>query len=144
MSHNCESLVLRCMDWRLWSGLEDWFTSSGMAQGGFDLVSVAGAVKSLTSPSGEAEKEFILKHIKISRDLHHIKRVIIINHTDCGGYGGSQKFSDQQAELEFHRNELNQAVAIISERFPEITIEKYLALLKEQSGKWQVTVEKVS
>lgn len=45
---------------------------------------------------------------------------MIINHEDCGAYGGSAKFNgDQKAEKEFHFNELRKAKEKILKKYPE-------------------------
>lgn len=143
MSDHCESLIIHCLDWRLQSGLEQWLKDFGIINGKFDRVAVAGAVKSLISPSHGATRDFLLKQIEISYNLHHIKQVILINHTDCGAYGGSKAFAGEQTELDLHKQELLKAAGIITNKFPTLACDLYIALLMAVGDDWQVKMEKI-
>ncbi|MFH1866669.1 MAG: carbonic anhydrase [Patescibacteria group bacterium] len=141
MSHNCDSIVLHCIDWRIQTGLDKWLRS-GVA-GTFDRVGLAGAVKSLITPINESDKDFLLRQIKISRDLHGIKTVILVNHSDCGAYKGAANFVNQNDEACFHARELKLAADIIHQMFPELKTELYIAQLSHNGQCWETKVDKV-
>ena len=52
-------------------------------------------------------------------------------HTDCGAYGGSEKFESREQEMEFHRQQLAKAEDVIREEFPAILVKKVIAEIKE-------------
>ena len=86
--------------------------------GDCDIVSVAGAVK---------DTDFILGQIGISVRLHDMKEVVLLNHTDCGAYGGSSKFDSESAERDFHIREMQKAKEAILAKYPELSVKLMLA-----------------
>ncbi len=59
------------------------------------------------------------KCIGVACDLHHVQKIVIVNHQDCGAYGGSARFNgDEEAEQKFHAGELKKARAKIAEKYP--------------------------
>lgn len=94
--------------------------------GDCDIVSVAGGVKSLISPKNTSDKDFILNQIDISVNLHKIREIIISNHTDCGAYGGKEKFNSFEEECDFHIQEMEKAKKIILGRQPDLKIKMLL------------------
>src|SRR3989338_8887517 len=76
-NHVCEALVVTCIDFRFQDFVNDWIAKN-IPLHSHDRVAFAGGVKNL---------EAILGQIEISHRLHHIKKVVLINHEDCGAYG---------------------------------------------------------
>ena len=66
--------------------------------GEYDLISIAGGAKVLASPTLESDRDFILGQIQTSINLHHTKEVVLMNHFDCGAYGGSKAFKTRDEE----------------------------------------------
>lgn len=124
------SVILLCIDYRFWPNtlplLEAKF-------GLFDLIEIAGASKNLVSPLEKEDQATLLENIRISMDLHQPKKLILTNHTDCGAYGGSKKFSSHDEELDFHKNELKKAKLVAREKFPELEVEA-LVIDKDEKG----------
>jgi carbonic anhydrase len=143
MSHDCHDCVIYCMDWRLSPGqadLDKLLVESGIVQPGLDRVIVGGAAKNLASPTNQADIDFILRQIDISDRLHHVKKVVLINHSDCGAYGGSDKFATTEDEIRFHGEELMKAAKVIREKFPHLEVNTMIALLSSQGDKWQAVL----
>lgn len=126
MAHHCKSLLIRCIDFRLAKSIKNYLEANNLL-GDCDVLSVAGAIKSLISPNNPGDKDFILGQIDISVSLHQIKEVILVNHTDCGAYGGSSKFTFKKEEREFHVKEMQAAKEIILEKYPTLKIKMVLA-----------------
>ena len=97
MSHTCKNLLIRCMDFRLRDELMRWIDGSGIFEGGFDVVSLAGASKSLADGRDEI-KDFFLKQVSVSTDLHRADRIIIFHHSDCGAYAKDYTFTSKEEE----------------------------------------------
>lgn len=117
--HSCASLVLRCIDFRIPpKNLSELLTTAGICHDGdYDLVSVAGAGKDLLSPDA-AEKEFILKQIRISKKLHEIKNIYILMHDNCGAYGIADAAQEEKTQSE-HLHTIREQLI---KEFPDIQV----------------------
>jgi len=126
MAHTCSTLVLHCIDFRLGNAIKEYLEKNNYL-GDCDIVSVAGAAKNIASPADTSARVFVLNQIAISKRLHNISRVVLMNHTDCGAYGGTSAFASDEAEKEHHRSEMMSARTIIHELHPELNISLALA-----------------
>lgn len=106
MAHIAESIIITCIDFRLQEAIDKWI-SQNFAPKTFDRVAFAGGIKNL---------EAILGQIDISVRLHHIKKVVLINHEDCGAYG-------EEGTKEKHAQDLKTAKAKILKLYPNLEIE---------------------
>lgn len=137
--HECHNLVIHCMDFRLQDDIWWWLKSQGIT-GDSDIVSLAGAVKDLVSPEVEEYRKCLLKQIRISRELHGMKRVVLMNHTDCGAYGGRKAFEgDIAKEEKKHIEDMKNAAIIIKNEFPDLEV---MLVLIKMGGNNNFTVVK--
>jgi hypothetical protein len=114
--HHCETVVLTCIDFRFWKETVQ-FIESELGIKTFDFPSLPGSAKAINESNDE---EFIFGCISVPIELHHAEKIVIINHQDCGAYGGSAKFNgDEKTEQEFHENELKKAKEKISAKYPD-------------------------
>lgn len=111
MKHQCQALVIRCMDFRFRKATIKFVEDK--IKGDFDDPTQAGGVKNV---------DFIVEHVKIAKENHKIQEVYLFNHQDCTAYGGSQNFKSFEEEREFHRQVLNRAKAFISYLFPGLKV----------------------
>ena len=95
----------------------------------YDLLTIPGAAKHLTAIGSATRREGLLEDIGISIRLHAPKEIILINHSDCGAYGGSAAFASNAAETEAHQSALAEAAAIINSQYLNITVKCYFARL---------------
>ena len=107
-SHSCEAVVVTCIDFRFQDFISQWI-SQNLPPKSYDRVAFAGGVKNL---------ETILGQIEISKRLHDIKKVVLINHEDCGAYG-------EQGTPEKHSEDLKNAATKIKELHPDLEVETY-------------------
>ncbi len=116
--HSCEAVVLCCIDFRFWRETLEFaenLSAGGLGLSNFDFPSLPGAAKAINERS-----ELALGCVSVPCDLHHAKKIVIVNHADCGAYGGSVKFDgDAEAEQKFHEGELQKAKSIILEKYPD-------------------------
>lgn len=135
MTHTCSTALVRCMDFRLESAIEQFVNNKGIC-GDADIISFAGASKNINDEeAGPVEQQ-----IDLSKKLHKIKTLILMNHTDCGGYGGREAFESPEAERMHHLNELRKAKEDIAAKYPDLTIKLALANI-EESG--EVRIEEI-
>lgn len=132
MTHNCKTLIINCMDFRLGKPMREYLEQNNLL-GDCDIVSIAGGVKNLLTPKNSPDKDFILGQIEISVNLHKIQEIIISNHTDCGAYGGSSQFSSFEEECKFHVREMKKAKKLISDKYPGVSINMLLAKINTSS-----------
>jgi carbonic anhydrase len=131
MSHTAKALLLHCMDFRFVHETVHFMKSQGLIDQ-YDDVGAAGAVKNLVDPMAPSDPEFIFRHIEIAQRLHHIESVYLLNHRDCGAYG--KFYTTPEEEVERHHQDLKKAAAMITEKFPDLSVKSFLATL-EAPGK---------
>lgn len=86
----------------------------------FDFPSLPGSAKAVNEA---AENDLAMQCISVPHDLHHAKKLVIVNHQDCGAYGGSKKFDgDDEAEKKFHEAELKKAKEKILAKYPDMEV----------------------
>ncbi|HCM38288.1 MAG: hypothetical protein UV61_C0021G0009 [Candidatus Gottesmanbacteria bacterium GW2011_GWB1_43_11] len=112
MAHSCSTLVATCIDFRFQKAFEAWMNRE-VGVGNYDRVAWAGGVKDLGS---------LLNQLDISVRLHHIQKVILVNHEDCGAYGAA-------GTLAKHEEDLQAAATKIAELYPQLQVELYFARL---------------
>lgn len=109
-----------CIDYRFWPHVLPILEKK---YGDFDLIEVAGGAKGLASPKNSAERTVLLSNIKTSIMLHHTTTIVLINHRDCGAYGGSKKFESLDSEINYHSRELGKARDYVRKHFPGHKVE---------------------
>lgn len=87
--------------------IRDWVEKNGNFT--YDRVTLAGGVFDLYA---------ILKQIEISVKLHKIKKIVLINHEDCGAYG-------KEGTPQRHAEDLKNAKSKIKQLYPDIEVETY-------------------
>ena len=107
-NHQAESIIITCIDFRLQEAINKWIADNLPAKT-FDRVAFAGGVKDLDT---------ILSQIDIAVRLHHIKKVILINHEDCGAYG-------EEGTFEKHAADLRVAKEKIKKLYPNLEVDSY-------------------
>lgn len=107
-NHSCETVIVTCIDFRFQEYINKWITEK-FGPGTFDRVAIAGGV---------FDFDYVLKQVEISQRLHHIKKVVLINHEDCGAYG-------EAGTSEKHAEDLKNAALKIKTQYPEFEVETY-------------------
>lgn len=123
--YEADACVVWCFDDRFFKLLKAFGKREGFAK--IDLVKLAGGAKALAS-EGSSERDVVVNQIGTSIRLHGTKRVILMVHIDCGGYGGSKSFGyDHEKEFEHHTEELRKAATFLARPFPNLAIECFIA-----------------
>lgn len=113
MPHIAKEIVIHCIDFRFQKFIDEWLKKN-MADYKFDRVGLAGGVFDFYT---------ILKQVEISNRLHLIKKVVLINHEDCGAYG-------KEGNLPRHKHDLVEAERKIEAIMPHLDVETYYLTLK--------------
>lgn len=131
--HHADAALMVCVDFRF---RETYLKAAKEVFGleTFDLWTIPGVAKIFSAPEEENFREIILTKIKkVSIDLHQIKKIILINHADCGAYGGRKYFANSVLEKEAHATDLKKAREILKNNFPDLEINLgYLDILGDE------------
>lgn len=114
--HSCDAVVLACIDFRFWKETMK-FVEEELGIKSYDFPKMPGAAKAINECQNEVDVP--MKCIGVPCNLHHVEKIVIVNHADCGAYGGSKEFKgDLKAEQRFHEGELRLAKEKILAKYP--------------------------
>jgi carbonic anhydrase len=117
--HSCEAVVLTCIDFRFWRETLEYIEKELNIKS-FDFPSLPGAAKAI---NGCADNDIAMQCVSVPCDLHHAKKLVIVNHQDCGAYGGSKMFNgDEAVEQKFHEEELKKAKIKILKKYSNLEV----------------------
>ena len=136
MAHYCEAALITCEDFRLHQRkdgrnyIAEFIKNIGTD---CDLITRAGGIQDIVRPKDKSYCDCLLRDSGVSAKLHNAKTVYIINHADCGAYGG---FNFQAGEKEFarHKKDMIKAKSEILKEFPELSIKLYYGELATGSN----------
>jgi hypothetical protein len=130
-SGQTEVLLLSCMDYRLLNEIAGYMHGRGLTDK-YDHVILAGAsLGALVDAKPEWGTTF-WNHVEVAKDLHHITKVMIIDHRDCGAYKvfiGPDTAKDKETETRFHTEQLQKLAAALAKRYPQFGVELLLMSL---------------
>jgi len=126
-SHKCTACLVFCIDFRFQKFFYDW--SMKRFPQDCDIVAAAGGVKEIVFSQKQRKPSFLLSQLKLSHDLHKTSTIVLIQHEDCGAYGGSASFENFEKEKEFQQKELHLAEEIVKKEIPGVNVEKYFVRL---------------
>lgn len=107
-NHSCDAAIATCIDFRFQAFINQWI-SENFEPSTYDRIAWAGGIK---------DQEGILKQVEISKRLHQIHKVILVNHEDCGAYG-------EEGTSERHSCDLKEIQEKVQNQFPDIEVETY-------------------
>lgn len=79
------ALAITCIDYRLVDDAVRFFNRRHMTNE-YDQVSLAGASLAGVSAKFPSANAAFWDQIGIAKELHHIKKVIVVDHRDCGAF----------------------------------------------------------
>lgn len=103
-----EALIIRCIDYRFVTQSRKFKEDAGLKDK-YDLLAFPGASKSIHQ---------LFDAIEVSNRLHKPKKILIMNHEDCGAFGENNSRAD-------HVKSLEKAEHLLNIQFPNIPIELY-------------------
>ena len=126
-----EAMVLGCIDPRLQEPVHRYCARRGLT-GKFSQFVIAGAAVGVVADSFKDWHKAFWDNLATSVQLHHIKRVIAIDHRDCGAAKiayGADKVANPKIETETHRAALAEFRKEMGERQPALKVETGLMSL---------------
>ncbi len=122
--HHCEAVVVHCIDFRFHDAIAKFLHDELKS---YDIIAIAGAGKHLTHAGSPERQKGLLEDIGISLRLHDPKQIIIINHADCGAYGGRVAFASADAEHDAHAAAIREATDTLKKNFSDREIKTFFA-----------------
>jgi carbonic anhydrase len=127
-SHQTEALVLNCMDYRLIAPVADYLDGRGL-RGKYDQIVLAGGAIGVMADENSAWAETFWQHVKLARDLHGIRKIIVIDHRDCGAckaFVGKECADERSGETVIHQIWMEALADEIKTREPDLEVELLL------------------
>lgn len=118
-NHTAEYLVVACIDFRLQKYLYAWLSNNNML-GVSDILIIPGASKELVKPSSNCSNATLLNQIETSINFHDTKKVVLIEHQNCGMYAVDNtvtSHTDLETEMKIHKEVSESAKQIIEDKF---------------------------
>jgi carbonic anhydrase len=124
-----DMLLLTCMDYRLTDDTVAYMEGHGLHDK-YDHVVLAGASLGALTDKFPSWGETFWTHLDVAINLHHIHKVMVIDHRDCGAYKvilGAETVDTPDKELAVHTQQLHALRDAIKQRHPNLEVE--LALM---------------
>ncbi len=125
------ALAITCIDYRLVDDAVTFFGGKHL-KGDYDQVSLAGASLAGVPDKFPKSNAAFWEHIGIAKQLHHIKKLVIVDHRDCGAFKvafGKAYKGDHDGETAQHKAAMEQVKAKLAQTYPDLTAEFYLMAL---------------
>jgi carbonic anhydrase len=122
---NYEAMVLSCIDPRIITPVYKYMEQRGLG-GKYSQFVIAGAAIAVVAPNFATWRPAFWDNLATSVQLHHVKKVIAIDHRDCGAAKiayGEDSIADPQIETKTHREVLAEFREAVIRHHPQLTIE---------------------
>lgn len=137
---DCDTLVITCIDYRFAIANQGFINETLGLKDNYDHISIPGSILNLVNPE---TSDLVLSKFTLSVRLHLVKRIVIISHKDCGGYGGSVSFGSELAEHETLVTDLRKARDLFLEKYPTLEVSLFLESLLQEGNETKVHFEKI-
>jgi carbonic anhydrase len=134
---HADALLLSCIDYRLLGKVSAYMAQRGLADK-YDHVILAGASLGAVTDAFPDWGRTFWEHLGVAIDLHDIKRVVVMDHRDCGAYKvilHKDLAGDPPAERTLHAEMLNRLGGQIHDKHPKLEVELLLMALDGQVDK---------
>jgi carbonic anhydrase len=128
---NYDAMVLACIDPRVQAPVRRAMVRRGLSGQYSQFVIAGAAIGVVAEPFKDWHKAF-WDNLATSIQLHRIKRVIALNHRDCGAAKiayGEAKVANPKIETETHRAALAEFRKQVGQRHPKLKVETGLMAL---------------
>jgi hypothetical protein len=126
-----DALLLNCIDYRLTAATTRYMADHKMA-GKYDQMILAGASLGAKNDKFPAWATTFWEHVQVAIDLHHIRRIVVMDHRDCGAYTailGKNLAANPKEEFEVHAAQMHSLKADIGRKHPELEVQLLLMAL---------------
>ena len=127
-----EAMVLSCMDPRFQPKVYKYLKTKKLT-GKYSAFTIAGAAIGVTHKKFKKWHSTFIDNLSTSIKLHKIKKIIVINHKDCGAakiVNGKKKFNSI-IENKIHKESFRKIKKVLNSRFPTLKINFKILSLKD-------------
>lgn len=128
---NVEAMGVTCIDYRLVEAAVRFFDGLGLTKD-YDDLALAGASLAAVSPKFPSSNRAFWDQLAIAKELHHISKVVVLDHRDCGAYKvafGAEYAGEHDAETAQHKTVMEAAKTALTQMHPDLAAEFYLMAL---------------
>ena len=128
---NYDAMLLTCIDPRFPEPTINYMKSRNMV-GKYSQFTFAGASIGVVAPHFKTWAPAFWDNLAASMQLHHIPKVIAMNHRDCGAAKiayGAEKVANPKIETETHKAALMEFRKQVAEKQPKLKVELGLMAL---------------
>ena len=132
-----KAMVLSCIDPRFQSIVYNYLKKKKL-NGKYSSFTIAGSAIGVTAPKFRKWHKTFWDNLETSINLHKIKKLIVINHRDCGAakiINGKKKF-DKINETKIHENSFTRIKNRFKNKYPNLKIETILTSLNKKVEKF--------
>jgi carbonic anhydrase len=138
MKSNFKAMVLSCIDPRFQPIVYNYLKKKNLS-GKYSSFTIAGAAVGVTANKFKRWHKIFWDNFETSVKLHNIKKLIVINHRDCGAAkitNGKKEFSDIN-ETKVHKNSFKKIKKIFRKKYPKLSIELKIISLNSKVEKFK-------
>ena len=132
MSSQYKAMVLSCIDPRFQSIVSNYLVKKKL-KGKYSSFTIAGSAIGVTAQKFKKWHRTFWENLDISIKLHKIKKLIVINHKDCGAAKiiNKKKEFNELIELKIHEDSFEKIKKKIKIKYPNLKIETILLSLNK-------------
>ena len=133
MKSNYKAMVLSCIDPRFQPIVYNYLKKKKLI-GKYSSFTIAGSAVGVTANRFKKWHKVFWENFDTSVKLHNIKKLIVINHRDCGAakiINGKKEFSTIN-ETKVHKTSFQKLKKIFKKKYPKLKIELKLVSLNKK------------
>ena len=133
MKKKYQAMVLSCMDPRFQPIVFNYLKKKKLA-GKYSAFTIAGSAIGVTANKFKKWHKAFWDNIQTSIKLHQIKKLIVINHRDCGAAKiiNGNKLFDKSNETKIHKDSFKKIKLKFKKKYPKLKIELKLISLNKK------------
>ena len=137
MKKKYEAMVLSCIDPRFQPIVFNYLKKKNLI-GKYSLFSIAGSAIGVTANKFKKWHKVFWENLETSIRLHKIKKLIVINHRDCGAAKilNGKKFFNELNEVKTHKISFLKIKRLFKKKHPKLKIETVLISLNKKIEKF--------
>ena len=130
-------MVLSCIDPRFQPVVYNYLKRKKLI-GKYSAFTIAGAAIGVTAPKFKKWHKTFWDNLETSIKLHKFKKLIVINHRDCGAARiiNGKKIFDNNNELSIHKTSFIKLKKKFKNKYPNLNIETKLISLNKKVEKF--------
>ena len=137
MKKKYRAMVLSCIDPRFQPVVYNYLKRKKLI-GKYSAFTIAGAAIGVTAPKFKKWHKTFWDNLETSIKLHKLKKLIVINHRDCGAARiiNGKKIFDNNNELSIHKTSFIKLKKKFKNKYPNLNIETKLISLNKKVEKF--------